>query len=81
MLQTPNRRAGRGPTSGLLTSPSLTANYWTSASRPTSPGIPDNASEASSVMPISQQNASTAKKKEKYNHLSYWKARKVFAFV
>ncbi|XP_065211551.1 echinoderm microtubule-associated protein-like CG42247 isoform X2 [Planococcus citri] len=31
-------------------------------------------------MPISQQNAAAAKKREKYNHLSYWKARKVTFF-
>ncbi|KAL6958257.1 hypothetical protein U1Q18_045611 [Sarracenia purpurea var. burkii] len=60
----PNRRAGRGQATVLLSSPSPGTSFWASASRPTSPGIPDNASEASSVMPISQQNAAAAKKKE-----------------
>ncbi|KAK7574062.1 hypothetical protein V9T40_011253 [Parthenolecanium corni] len=73
----PSRRSLRGAAPALLSSPSPATSYWASASRPSSPGIPDNASDASSVMPMTTHNVGTGKKKEKYNHLSYWKARKV----
>lgn len=55
------------------------AGYWQSVpnSRGASPGM-DNASETSSVMPAPVPGLAASRiSKEKYNHLSYWKARKV----
>uniref|UniRef100_A0A2H8TVI9 Echinoderm microtubule-associated protein-like CG42247 n=1 Tax=Melanaphis sacchari TaxID=742174 RepID=A0A2H8TVI9_9HEMI len=56
--------------------------YWQSMpnSRAASPGN-DNGSETSSVMPAPVPGLAASRvAKEKYNHLSYWKARKVTFF-
>lgn len=56
------------------------AGYWrrADASRPPSPPMPDNASDASSMMPParpkSRAQEATA---SRYSNLSYWKARRV----
>lgn len=55
------------------------AGYWQSVpnSRAASPGN-DNGSETSSVMPAPVPGLAASRvAKDKYNHLSYWKARKV----
>lgn len=59
------------------------AGYWQSVpnSRAASPGN-DNGSETSSVMPAPVPGLAASRvAKEKYNHLSYWKARKVRKFI
>lgn len=55
------------------------AGYWQGVpnSRAASPGN-DNGSETSSVMPAAVPGLAASRvSREKYNHLSYWKARKV----
>lgn len=59
------------------------AGYWQSVpnSRAASPGN-DNGSETSSVMPAPVPGLAASRvAKDKYNHLSYWKARKVRKFI
>lgn len=57
--------------------------YWQGVpnSRAASPGN-DNGSETSSVMPAPVPGLAASRiAKDKYNHLSYWKARKVRIFT